>query len=413
MERSSQRPIRRKSRAVLMLTAGVAFTSSCGSDSASESISLHRGNAQRTGVFAGPAPAKPSEALWRINANVGYGALVAAGGRVYFRSATGVLHAVDASSGATKWTYGRESKERELPLPRPGAPTVANGTVYFPNAEGLHALTAETGQVRWSIAAPSIESHTLANGTVFVGGRKALQAINAASGQERWRFGFEEVLEASWVTGGPVVAQGLVFVGLTSGDGAALIAIDAGTGQQRWVLRDHSNVSTEPEGYLKGIAVDDGIVYFGLAFGITDRGSASFRAVDAATGREKWRRSALHSSLFACPEPVIAGAMAYFVAMEASAGTDGPASLYALDAKTGEERWRRQLDLKGDDRVLTELTFVDGTVYMGLGRALAAIDPKTGQDKWRFQTDEHVYPGPTVSNGVIYFGGRGVLRAIR
>ena len=48
---------------------------------------------------------------------------------------------------------------------------------------------------------------------------------------------------------------------------------------------------------------------------------------------------------------------------------------------------------------------------LGLDR-VRRLDPKTGQDRWRFQTDEHVYPGPTVSNGVLYFGGGG-LRAIR
>jgi hypothetical protein len=49
--------------------------------------------------------------------------------------------------------------------------------------------------------------------------------------------------------------------------------------------------------------------------------------------------------------------------------------------------------------------------YMGHGRALVAIDAKTGDERWRFKTDEPVFPGPTVSNGTIYFGGPGVLRA--
>jgi outer membrane protein assembly factor BamB len=44
---------------------------------------------------------------------------------------------------------------------------------------------------------------------------------------------------------------------------------------------------------------------------------------------------------------------------------------------------------------------------------LVAMDPGTGEEKWRFKTDEQVFAGPTVSNGVLYFGGRDVLRAVR
>jgi outer membrane protein assembly factor BamB len=389
-----------------------ALAVGCGGSAADEFAVMHRGNARRTGVFAGPAPAEPTEALWRIDANLGSGALVVAGSRLYFVSAKKSLHAVDTSTGVTAWTCGRESEQRELLATRGGAAVVANDTVYWADGEALHALAAETGRVRWKLASSVFGTPTFANGTVYVAG-SALQAVNAATGQERWRFALDDGGKGSFVSAGPVVDQGLVFIGQATRAGATLFAIDADTGRQRWTLRGSPDLPNEPEGFVTAIAVDEGTVYFGLSFGMTDAGGASFRAADAATGREKWRRSGLHSSLFVSPAPVIAGAMAYWVAMEASAGAEGPASLYALDARTGEERWRRQLDLTGDDRFQTELIFVDGLLYMGMSRALVAMDARTGEEKWRFKTDEQVFAGPTVSNGVLYFGGRDVLRAVR
>ena len=73
----------------------------------------------------------------------------------------------------------------------------------------------------------------LPDGMVFIAG-KALQAVNAATGQERWRFGRDDQRQKSFISAGPVVAQGLVFIGLASRDGAELIALDAATGQQQW-----------------------------------------------------------------------------------------------------------------------------------------------------------------------------------
>jgi len=324
-----------------------------------------------------------------------------------------VLHAIEASTGKTVWTHGRESDERERSSRQTQrrAPAVANGTVYWPSAEGLYALDAQTAQVRWRIDSPTIMSPTVANGTVYFVGN-ALHAIDAQTGRERWRFGETAEQAGSFISAGPIVDNGLVFIGRALRTGGELLAIDAATGQERWRVRDNHDTSKERTGSVVGIAVHAGAVYFSF---IED--DASFRSVDARTGQEKWRRSRLHLFLANSPEPVIAGGMAYIIAMEASRGFEGPASLYALDARTGEEAWRRELDLTFDDRFRTEVIFADGLLYTGVARGLVAMDAKRGEERWRFKTDEHVYPGPTVSNGVLYFGVyagvQGVLHAMR
>ena len=397
----------------VLFMASIALASACrGSSAPDVAVAMHRGNAQRTGVLATAGVAKPTEALWRVDANLGESPLVVAGGRLFFEG-KGRLHAVEVSTGKTVWTHGREASDEHERLPprRPPAPAVANDIVYWTSPEGLFALDAETGQVRWRIDSPSpnILAATVANGTVYFAGT-ALHAVNAETGQERWRSAANTEPGAVF-SAGPAVDDGLVFIGRSTTTGGELIAIDAATGQEQWKVQE-SQTSKEEQGYVLGLAIQAGVVYFSFI-----EGTASFRSADARTGREKWRRSQLHYFLIDSPEPVVADGLVYFIAMEASKGFEGPASLYALDVGTGQERWRRELDLTFDDRFRTELVFADGLLYTGVGKGLVAIAAKTGAEQWHFKTDEHVYPGPTLSNGVLYFGMfsgvQGVLQAVR
>ena len=57
----------------------------------------------------------------------------------------------------------------------------------------------------------------------------------------------------------------------------------------------------------------------------------------------------------------------------------------------------------------------DGVVYVGSedGR-LYALDARTGQEKWRFKTDGAIVSSPAVAGGVVYFASTdGYLYAVR
>jgi eukaryotic-like serine/threonine-protein kinase len=73
--------------------------------------------------------------------------------------------------------------------------------------------------------------------------------------------------------------------------------------------------------------------------------------------------------------------------------------LYAVDAGTGEQRWRYQL---GDYVVRSSPAIVDGVVYVGGGFNLFAIDATTGQERWRFAMRYAGGASPTVVDGVVY-----------
>jgi outer membrane protein assembly factor BamB len=193
------------------------------------------------------------------------------------------------------------------------------------------------------------------------------------------------------------------------GPTGAVIAVDAATGQERWIHRD---APQDPggENIATGLAVDNGILYYVHA-GKT--GGTSFRAVDARTGQERWRRARLSESNFMTAGPVVADGVVYIVTSEVSAGDSAPAGLYALDARTGQDRWRHQLATTTDRAYASQIVYIDGTLYLGDGASVLALDAASGQEQWRFKTDEEVTAGPTASGGVLHFGGQGVLRAIR
>ena len=47
----------------------------------------------------------------------------------------------------------------------------------------------------------------------------------------------------------------------------------------------------------------------------------------------------------------------------------------------------------------------DGVVYFGsTDNHLYALDAKTGKEKWKFKTGDWVSSSPAVSDGVVYFG---------
>jgi outer membrane protein assembly factor BamB len=106
---------------------------------------------------------------------------------------------------------------------------------------------------------------------------------------------------------------------------------------------------------------------------------------------------------FFLSSPVFADGTVYF-------GT-GEGMLYALDARTGTERWA----FETQDTIHSSPAVADGTVYVGnMESRLYAIDADTGQEQWHFQAgidttyyNQHgLQSSPVVADGCVYVGGR-------
>lgn len=221
-------------------------------------------------------------------------------------AAGGRLVALDVADGAVRW-------RAPLPGPVAGSPTVADGAVYTAtrSTDGAVYAHAPDGTRRWRqpVDREPETAASVADGAVVVGTTDGLVALDAADGAVRWN-GSAVAGDACCpdVQGTPAIADGTVYV---PGIDEALYAVSAADGSVEWtapLVEDHGNAVPSP-------AVADGTVYVN-----TIHGGAI--ALDAADGTERWRTGAYGASL---PPAVADGVVVYpRVGGEVTAcGTDG------------------------------------------------------------------------------------------
>ncbi|MEK6274756.1 MAG: PQQ-binding-like beta-propeller repeat protein [Actinomycetota bacterium] len=357
----------------------------------------------------------PFAGLWAFKAN---GPLepppVIAYGRVFISNGRGVLFAINARRGRIVW-------KRTFRNCIAGSPAVARGTLYVPlmhrrpcakndpRARGMMvALDAKTGRTKWRFRAGPIESapllvgHVLyfgswdrkvyalnvrkrrnrmiwshetdgkvvaapayANGTVYVGtfgGR--VYAFNARTGRQRWRaesfsrFGRREYFYAT-----PAVAYGRVYLGNTDG---TVYAYGATTGHLLWARRAGTYVYSAPAVWRK-------MVYVGSWDGY-------FSALDARTGDFRWRFSAPGGIMGA---PTVLDGLVYFSTFGRFSQRhlrrvkSGPRRTFALNARTGARIWRFH------DGHYSPVVADSGRIYVAGKRKLYAFISEARQRKIR------------------------------
>ncbi|HEY0021850.1 MAG TPA: PQQ-binding-like beta-propeller repeat protein [Longimicrobium sp.] len=167
------------------------------------------------------------------------------------------VYALDAETGALAWR--QPGTERSFAYsPAIGGPAVGGGTVYIPaNGNVLHAFDAATGATRWTYTSPGdkvgYSSPALVDGRIYIGclgERGEVRCIDAADGREVWVAATGSTIYDS----SPAVADGLVSIGSVDGS-LWVIAADDG----RIVARHRL-----PTGHLlSSPAAGDGSVYAG------------------------------------------------------------------------------------------------------------------------------------------------------
>jgi outer membrane protein assembly factor BamB len=181
------------------------------------------------------------------------------------------------------------------------SPAIVGGTLYVGSGDqNVYALDAATGAVKWTFATGDVvhASPAVAGGAVYIGSwDRNLYAIDAATGRERWRYttGNDTVIyNQIGIASSAAVADGMVFVG---GRDGKFHAVDAATGAPKWVHDNNGGWTIASPAVLRGV------VYFPTSDG------TRFKALDAATGAMKFdfRNLAISFS-----SPVIAGDVAYY-----------------------------------------------------------------------------------------------------
>ena len=127
----------------------------------------------------------------------------------------GGLFALDAATGAVRWSAESPSGEQVAP------PVVANGIVYAPSrSDGLFAFDATTGSPAWRV--PDIghmggQAPAISGSAIYAAADRSIAAYDLLDGHELWSFD-----AGGNVDNGAVVSGGLAFVGNNSGDVIAL-----------------------------------------------------------------------------------------------------------------------------------------------------------------------------------------------
>jgi polyvinyl alcohol dehydrogenase (cytochrome) len=221
-------------------------------------------------------------------------------------------------------------------------PAVVAGAVYVPDFGGnLWKLDARTGAVLWTrtiasydgvAGAVSRTSPAVAGDTVYVGDLNGahLIAVDARTGDPRWVRQLD-THPAAVLTQSPMVRDGVVYQGVSSGEEASaadpayacctfrgsLNAVDARTGRVLWKTFTAPPNGDRPGGY-SGNAVWSG----------TPAIDASGRTVYITTGNN-----------YTVPASVTACRNAGGTAAECLAPDDRVDSFVALDTRTGRVRW--------------------------------------------------------------------------
>ncbi len=266
-----------------------------------------------------------------------HGAATLSTGQVSFVSDNGYLFALDSATGAEKWRYdlGDASSSRMLPhqvvsnsgefdfVVTAPKPIERDGTLYVGAGDGgVHAVTAATGKALWRFAGTgSIRTDALVTAdSVYVGSLDGqFFALERATGKERWRKDTRAALTSS-----PALVDGKLIIG---NRGGLLAALNPADGSVLWRMT------------MWGSAVEsDPVAGAGSTFYIGSSDLRRVSAIDAADQKVLWRTDVYG---WAWPRPAVTDTTVF-----ASAIGVQPyeirhfGGLHALDRRTGALRWR-------------------------------------------------------------------------
>jgi outer membrane protein assembly factor BamB len=251
-------------------------------------------------------------------------------------------------------------------------PTVFGDAVYFPDWAGnLYAVNKHTGQLIWS--------HKISD---YDGFAAAISRTSPA------------------IHGNDVIV-GDIETRVALHNGANIIAADRTTGALRWITRVDTHVSAEITGspvvfgdivYVGVSSLEEGFALAGAAYPCcTFRGSVV--ALDANSGRLLWKTYTV---------PDNGGVPAYTLVPSGQKITWGAWS--ALDVFTGRLIWQTADPTAGAIDT-GSVSVANGVMYAGSqSGSMYALDASTGRILWSFASGGSVVDGPSIVDGVLYWG---------
>jgi len=367
---------------------------------------FHHDNAL-SGYSVSTAP-NTNTTLWTYNTSAAVASSPAiVDGKLYIGSNV-TLFALNAQTGVSIWNYTTAA-------PIMSSPAVYYGKVYFLSVDGIiHAVDAATGALVWSVSIGAGPWHwsspAVHAGRVFIGDSNGwIHCLNAFNGAFIW---------STFVGGKPnspiAVANNKVFSGTHNVANTAsptLVALNELTGAIIWTYNYHLSVpGIAGMVNMNGATVVDGDgdgnleVYFGIcAWNITTGAKVVGEAIALweSNGALKWRYTFLNvigagtdGPGWSTSTPAVHGGKVFI-------GSDDQ-NIYALNAATGAKIWNYTTKAA----VWSSPAVADGKVFVGsLDHTLYALNENTGALIWSYNTSKsRIWPSPAVACGKVFVG---------
>ncbi|MBI2864328.1 MAG: PQQ-binding-like beta-propeller repeat protein [Chloroflexi bacterium] len=373
----------------------------------------------RCGFRRTPAqiPARPDAALWQADvpgAVATQMALARIGGQLvllvpwYYeqrrgetRKTTGGVVALSASSGQPVW-------ERDLGMQVEGGIAVGDDLVLvgmgrpgFDGGEGyLTALDLATGEERWPtrarLGAAARSAPVVDNIRVYaITSNGFLHCLDSLTGKEVWKH--EVSPGAREMPASPVVhrvgATASIIVGTygrrADPDGGKVVSVDQ---------QNRLNWSEGAGGFVRAApALSGGKLYVGAYRG--NPSACSLSAFEVRSGSPSWREPFVlrghtgdsRTTSFVA-SPLVHNGAVYVGCMDHH--------LYALDASTGQLKWKSPDMGHG---IASAPVWTEGMVVVGANDGkVHALDAVSGEVIWDYPLGGHVFTGPLAANDLVF-----------
>lgn len=329
---------------------------------------MERHDPARTGyVPSETGPTKDPVVAWQTTLDedsIGH-ALVSSGELVCVTSNHAVT-AVDAATGTQQWRithFGTLPWEdmrlgmapwSDMPVLIETTSILGDNRLFVGANTALYAVTPADGTAQWAYESTNLSETLYVGNTVYVLGN-VLAAVDAVSGIERWR-----TRAGSGVY--PKAYAQESIIGRVLDRENVVGAVDAASGSMQWTRDINLNDVAPP-----GPCITNETIYCG---------AGPLYALNLADGSTQWTRSL--GTTEADIKPISDGPTVYLAINETN-------RVLALDAQTGDVRWRTNIDGIPDNSapVLT-----DETLYVALKYGIVALDPATGNERFRVRLSE-------------------------
>ena len=295
------------------------------------------------------------------------------------------VHAVDAATGTSVWTY-------DVGSIIPAAPTQSGGTVFVQSYEGVHALDASTGELLWESEweySLDYPPHVV-DGIWPVAGDGTVTALDARTGKPVWSFEEDHIRRVAG-------ADGMVLAAGTFG----FYGIEAATGKKRWRLNNDWQVFH--------VTVADGVIYSHTL-------GSDLHALDLQTGEplRTQRIGYLGDGRYHVADGVVyiahrEGVRAYRAPAigdtRPPAETRTPTPTPPPDGKGPPPQRSDMLwhfDTGQTSTVVLSPTIVQGRLNAATEGAVYALNAQTGELLWSIDLDTELQPPPVAAGSTVY-----------